>query len=255
MGGSPSLVAQTTPADAGRLLKRRRAMWRRLQRTRRALWASVFFFHGSSTASFAVYRRRHCLRMACAAMSLLVLVLLLVVMASSASAQPLRPQRRRQVFIMRHCVRSTSSKVKYGLPNITNLTDYTNRSLPVWGASGGLAPMACIPVGLEILDGTGAWLASSGLVPPTASVRMVSDTVSRDAESAAALLRGMGRSSGIHLDAPLFDTVKPDKGSPLCPTVPDDVNEASTSRRLGQVPSAQPPGISFWMALTCFDLT
>ncbi len=142
-------------------------------------------------------------------------------------------RQRRQVFVLRHCVRSTSPKVKYGVPGITDANAYTNASLPAWGVPDNW----CTPGGLAILEGTGSYLARSGAVPSDASISVVADTVQRDVDSAVALLRGMGRGEGVSTDATLFDTLDPDVGAPLCDsTDTDEQREHAARQRMHDVP-------------------
>ena len=172
------------------------------------------------------------LQLACCGV-LMAIVLVAAVLTSPAQSQT--QSTLRQVYVLRHCVRSTGAAVKYGLPAYPRAENYTNRSLPAWG----VPAKYCTPSGVEILEGTGAWLVASGKVPAEASVAFIADTSQRDVDSAEALLRGMGRGGSVPVqtDSPLFDTLDPDSGEPMCAsTVSDAAREAATRQRMLEVP-------------------
>jgi len=173
--------------------------------------------------------------MGAAVVAIILLIVVIGVYVSSSGGRCLAPSgictstpTRRQVFILRHCVRSTTTVVKYGVPHVTNASAYTNISLPPWGV-----PVEwCTPGGLALLEGTGAYLVSSGAVPAHTSLSVVSDTVQRDVDSANALMRGMRRSEPVILDAQLFDTLKkPDVGTPLCNSTETSADRARAARQ------------------------
>ena len=161
----------------------------------------------SPPSSAADKRRRLRMFRAMGAAVVAIILLLAVVIGvyfSSSGGCCLAPRgicsstaTRRQVFILRHCVRSTTTVVKYGVPHVTNASAYTNISLPAWG----VPDEWCTPGGLALLEGTGAYLVSSGAVPAHTSLSVVSDTVQRDVDSANALMRGMARNEPVTLDA------------------------------------------------------
>lgn len=106
--------------------------------------------------------------MGAAVVAIILLIVVIGVYVSSSGGRCLAPSgictstpTRRQVFILRHCVRSTTTVVKYGVPHVTNASAYTNISLPAWG----VPDEWCTPGGLALLEGTGAYLVSSGAVP------------------------------------------------------------------------------------------
>lgn len=149
--------------------------------------------------------------MGAAVVAIILLIVVIGVYVSSSGGRCLAPSgictstpTRRQVFILRHCVRSTTTVVKYGVPHVTNASAYTNISLPAWG----VPDEWCTPGGLALLEGTGAYLVSSGAVPAHTSLSVVSDTVQRDVDSANALMRGMRRSEPVILDAQVSAAVK-----------------------------------------------
>ena len=149
--------------------------------------------------------------MGAAVVAIILLIVVIGVYVSSSGGRCLAPSgictstpTRRQVFILRHCVRSTTTVVKYGVPHVTNASAYTNISLPPWG----VLDEWCTPGGVTLLEGTGAYLVSSGAVPAHTSLSVVSDTVQRDVDSANALMRGMRRSEPVVLDAQVSAAVK-----------------------------------------------
>ena len=131
-------------------------------------------------------------------------------------------------------MRSVPDKVKYGVPGLTAMANYTNRSLPQWG----VPPNMCTPGGVQLLERTGADMVARGLIPASAAVAIVSDTAARDIESSHALARGLGRGEEVvSLDAPLFDTLDPDVGEPVCSLSHDEAATLanSTRRRMAEV--------------------
>ena len=166
---------------------------------------SVRFLSPPSSAADKRRRLRMFRAMGAAVVAIILLLAVVIgVYFSSSGGRCLAPRgicsstaTRRQVFVLRHCVRSTTTVVKYGVPHVTNASAYTNISLPAWG----VPDEWCTPGGLALLEGTGAYLVSSGAVPAHTSLSVVSDTVQRDVDSANALMRGMARNEPVTLDA------------------------------------------------------
>jgi hypothetical protein len=116
-------------------------------------------------------------------------------------APPMAPNHStdvtRSVLVARHCVRAASATVKAGQAGMTQLEDYTSHgpiSYPV-------PAYMCVPRGLVLIKGL-AWNLKPALPQPVA-VRY-DDGASRDRDTAAAFLQGLGiNGSGIP-DGALF---------------------------------------------------
>ena len=82
------------------------------------------------------------------------------------------------VYVFRHCVRAVDT---------SSLEPYTNRTFPSWGVS----KDACLPRGLQIMQGVGVHLLAQ--VSPTGakSPTVIADVPTRCVDSAHALARGM----------------------------------------------------------------
>ena len=96
----------------------------------------------------------------------------------------------------------------------------------------------CTPVGLQLVEGTGADLRRR-FIPDSVPLAVISDPVTRDIESAQALLHGMGRneSAALSMDADIFDTIDPEIGTAICTPQYTDVEIADAVRqRLTVVP-------------------
>lgn len=112
----------------------------------------------------------------------LVCVGLLTVLASS----------KRQVFVFRHCVRSTGRDDRFA--------DYTAYKMPDWG----VPPMWCTARGMDIMRRTGAELVTTFGVDAT-KTRFTADLSMRDEDTATAVVEGMGlRSADMKLDSAIF---------------------------------------------------
>eukprot|EP00965_Chrysotila_dentata_P223684 6193718-Pleurochrysis_carterae.AAC.2 len=133
---------------------------------------------------------------------------------------------------MRHCVRSTTLKVKRASPAFTDVQSYSNEPLPAWG----VPEKMCTAGGLEIIRGTAADLLKRyGVHAP---LTIITDTSVRDVDTALALQEVFGPKAGeVLYDAHAFDSLKPDDGSkPLCAPMFSDKDVAATVRkRLSEV--------------------
>jgi len=93
---------------------------------------------------------------------------------------------KRQVLVLRHCVRSTDTD--------DEVAGYASAPLPRWGV-----PQAwCTERGLELISETGAALLKQ-LNIDTSRLSLTSDTIMRTGDTAFALARGMGLHHG-HVD-------------------------------------------------------
>lgn len=167
-------------------------------------------------------------------------------MVTAAPAGPRSSGGHRQVYVLRHCVRSSSDKVKRAKDGMLDPAAYTDRPLPAWG----VPPNWCTPTGMDILEGTGADLLRLG--GNVSSLRVIADTSMRDGDSALALLRGLaGRGVGsaggggfrgaVEFDPVAFDTLEPDVGPALCEAQFTEEHIATTVReRLAKIPYPQP---------------
>lgn len=89
--------------------------------------------------------------------------LVVAVVAVLAVTSGLAVDAARTVLVMRHCVRSTSNDVKGGAAGFGWADNYTAQPWPAWPDN--LAPYLCLPNGVAILQGTGAWLRDNGNLP------------------------------------------------------------------------------------------
>ena len=140
-----------------------------------------------------------------------------------------------EVLVLRHCVRSTTTDV-----GDADASDFTDLALPAWG----VPPKWCTAQGLDIVERTGARLPSllGAALAAEAPLRVVADPVLRDADSALALLRGLGRErEKVWYDALLFDTLDPEVGEPLCSAAYTDAELAEAVRAgVAAVPAPMP---------------
>ena len=140
----------------------------------------------------------------------------------------------RDVYVFRHCVRSTSLTVKHaGMGTFKSAADFTDLPLPSWGTPENW----CTEGGESMVEGTGGqlagWLAAQGIT----NVTIYADPVLRDADTAMAFLKGLGGVGSIQFDPHLFDTLDPEVGSPLCVAGFDDTQlAAAVTARLTSVP-------------------
>ena len=106
-----------------------------------------------------------------------------------------------EVLVLRHCVRSTTTDV-----GAADASDFTDLALPAWG----VPPKWCTAQGLDIVERTGARLPGllGAALAAEAPLRVVADPVLRDADSALALLRGLGREREIVGYIPTSDPKK-----------------------------------------------
>ena len=181
-----------------------------------------------------------------AALALVLIAIAGIVTVTAAPAGLLPSSARRQVFVLRHCVRSSSSMVKRAKDGVLDPAAYTSHPLPAWG----VPPKWCTPIGMDILKGTGADLQR--LAGDVSALRVISDTSMRDADSALALLQGLegaaavtdsgeGFQASVAYDPIAFDTLEPDKGLALCEAQFTDDDLAATVRaRLASIPPPQP---------------
>lgn len=111
-----------------------------------------------------------------------------------------------RVFVMRHCVRATTHDGE--------VAGYAATPMPAWP----VPPDWCTPRGLEIVRATGAHLVKDfGVDPDESAVRIFADSIMRDADTAQALVMGMGLPRvPVTYDAVLFNALKPTVGEPFC---------------------------------------
>lgn len=122
------------------------------------------------------HSRRHVKAQVCT----LTLVACLALLSGAAQAA-------QTVIIMRHCARTTPDNVN-GAPGFNFAQNYTAKPWPAWPDN--LPPYLCLPHGVEIVRGSGRWLAANAnLASPIA---ITADDVQRDRTTAAAVADGMG---------------------------------------------------------------
>ena len=138
------------------------------------------------------------------------------------------------VFVFRHCVRSTSTTIKSAADGHTHAADYSAVPLPQWG----VPENWCTPGGLSILRNSAAQLLQDAeLTNP----KLVADTVMRDHDSAVAFMRGLGLAqASVQLAPGLFDPEDPDIGPvPPCAAAANYTDaevHAQVSERLASLP-------------------
>jgi len=131
---------------------------------------------------------------------------------------------KRQVYISRHCVRATAHD--------DDIASYTTHPMVDYGVPANW----CTEKGMEIMQATGKDLVDSFGVDPT-NVRFYTDTVMRDADTAFAMMEGMGiQHAPVDYDAVLFAPIDPEIGSPVCEAPAEDIVAAERRARFNQVP-------------------
>ena len=139
-----------------------------------------------------------------------------------------------EVYVFRHCVRSTAGKVTNAAAEFRRQTDYTNLPLPKWG----VPQKWCTPGGVALIEGTGRWLADT---MSQMNVSVVADPVERDGHSAMAFLLGLGRLVPVQYESSVFDTLDPETPPPLCTATFDrSAMEKAAKSRLDLLPLPQP---------------
>ena len=83
----------------------------------------------------------------------------LVLLAFALGGQP--ADAASSVYVMRHCARTTPNKLDGGAKGFDWYNNYTANAWPAWPDN--IQPELCLPNGLTIVEGTGAWLKASGL--------------------------------------------------------------------------------------------
>jgi hypothetical protein len=134
---------------------------------------------------------------------------------------------KRQVYISRHCVRSTAHD--------DDIKDYSDQQIVDWQ----VPTNWCTERGMDIMISTGKELMDNFGVDPT-NVRFISDTEMRDGDTAFALMKGMDiQHAPIDYDALVFSTTEPESGSPVCDAPSEDVVAEERKARYNEVPLPQ----------------
>ncbi|CAJ1394923.1 unnamed protein product [Effrenium voratum] len=120
---------------------------------------------------------------------------------SAQSAQSAQPDS--SVLVFRHCPRSTKPELQGRTYN-----NYSQQPFPDFP----VAPMLCLPRGLDILQAQGRFLKASLPEP----IHVVADDVERDKQTASALLEGLGLTSDV-----LTVSSAPFSKSDGCPDLPE----------------------------------
>jgi len=119
-----------------------------------------------------------------------------------------------RVFLFRHCVRTPMPVVPCGYEDLHAYIDYASQSLPDFGAKA----MECTPRGTEIITNEGLYLSSSGYIPKNVALNFVVDNVTRDIQTAEALIAGLNRKpDSYQIDGSVFD---PQKYLDSCVSIP-----------------------------------
>ena len=101
------------------------------------------------------------------------------------------------VYVFRHCVRAVDTSL---------LEPYTNRTFPSWGVS----KDACLPRGLQIMQGVGVHLLAQVSTTGAQSPTVIADVPTRCVDSAHALARGMRLPlSSVRVNGSAFVRCKP----------------------------------------------
>lgn len=148
-----------------------------------------------------------------------------------------------ELFVFRHCLRSTPPRIHNADPSRPELDDARNFSsvpLPEWG----VPSYWCTEGGMSAIEDTGRWLAR--LVDPDAIVSLVADASMRDVDSSLALARGLSSEGLVSSQASyrpeLFSTLDPEWGAPRCSMPATAEVAAEAGARLASIP--QPPAES-----------
>jgi hypothetical protein len=146
------------------------------------------------------------------------------------------------IFIFRHCIRSTKSKVNlYDGDGKQKGKSFFKAKLPRWNTP----DEWCTEEGVGILRRTGVWLAQQYYMGSIASVRVVSDTSQRDVDSALSLTQGLRDVAGknvvtsVELNPSLFHPMKNTSG-PVCKPVAEQVRAQQIQKRLYSIPQPTP---------------
>lgn len=148
-------------------------------------------------------------------------------MRVSFALLPVLALGKRQVYISRHCVRSTAHD--------EDIKDYTAYPMVDWQV-----PVNwCTERGMDIMISTGKALKDDFGFDP-ANTRFISDTEMRDGDTAFAIMMGMGiQHAPIDYDALVFSTTEPESGEPICDAPSEDVITAERLARFNEVPLPQ----------------
>ena len=142
---------------------------------------------------------------------------------------------RKQVYIVRHCVRRTGAIIADTGTPFSQPSDFTSQPVAEWPAP----PFWCAGQGaLDILQGSGADLRDRFIPRNTTDIRVIADTMMRDGDTALSLLRGLGDATVPFSYRPgLFKSLTPDMPPALCHTNSTDIQvQASVQARLAQLP-------------------
>mmetsp|Transcript_50774 Transcript_50774/g.94936 ORF Transcript_50774/g.94936 Transcript_50774/m.94936 type:complete len:415 (-) Transcript_50774:212-1456(-) len=144
----------------------------------------------------------------------------------------------KQVLVFRHCVRSTSTKVKAAKSDFGHAENFTNLSLPNWETP----EQWCTGQGAAIMEQTSKHLeAILGADLSSSELKVISDTDQRDANTANSLLRGLADKrktfrSVVDYIPLIFNAYAPDFGEPLCPGPSEEEETLQSQKLLQSVP-------------------
>ncbi|CAE7838113.1 ANKRD17 [Symbiodinium sp. CCMP2592] len=141
------------------------------------------------------------------------------------------------VRMYRHCVRSTTTKVKGVSPEHDDLSHYTDLPLPAWNT-----PMKwCTDQGSALMKSEGKKLRQRELKMDLSKLKVIVDTDQRDATSANSLLQGLADqgeifAARVEYFPVLFNAFKPGAGATVCKTPSKELMTAQKQQRLHTTP-------------------
>jgi len=147
-----------------------------------------------------------------------------------------------QVRMYRHCVRSTSTKVTGANPEYTHLQNYTDLPMPDWNT-----PLKwCTAQGAVLIEREGQKLKKQEPKMEVSKLRVLVDSVQRDATTANSLLQGLAGKGEVYTASVeyyplLFNAVAPNTGAGVCHGPDTELVTVQRQQRLDTTP--MPMGI------------
>ena len=141
------------------------------------------------------------------------------------------------VRMYRHCVRSTTTKVKGLSPEHDDLSHYTDLPLPAWNTP----MMWCTDQGSALIKSEGKKLRQREPKMDLSKLKVIVDTDQRDATSANSLLQGLADqgeifAARVEYFPVLFNAFKPGAGATVCKTPSKQLLTAQKQQRLDTTP-------------------
>lgn len=158
------------------------------------------------------------------------------------------------VRMYRHCVRSTTTKVKGASRDHDDLAHYTDLPLPDWNT-----PMKwCTDQGSALIKSEGKKLRQREPKMDLSKLKVVVDTDQRDAITANSLLQGLAGqgeifAARVEYFPVLFNAFKPGAGASVCKAPSQQLMTAQKQQRLDTTPMPMGVGLAHDMNQTRYN--